>query len=59
VPILPRMKRLSELRGSERGQTMAEYSVALTVITIAALAALGLLSGNVVDAMNRVAGFIG
>lgn len=53
------MKRLSELRGSERGQTMAEYSVALTVITIAALAALGLLSGNVVDALNRVASFIG
>ena len=59
MPIFPCMKRLSELRGSERGQTMAEYSVALTVITIAALAALGLLSGNVVDAMNRVAGFIG
>lgn len=59
MSILPGMKRLSELRVSERGQTMAEYSVALTVITIAALAALGLLSGNVVDAMNRVAGFIG
>jgi Flp pilus assembly pilin Flp len=39
-------------------QTMAEYGVVLAVITIAALGALTLLSGNVTNALTRVAGFI-
>jgi len=42
----------------EAGQTMAEYGVVLTVITIACLAALGLLAGNVINALGRVAGLI-
>jgi Flp pilus assembly pilin Flp len=42
----------------EAGQTMAEYGVVLTVITIACLGALGLLAGNVVNALGRVAGLI-
>jgi Flp pilus assembly pilin Flp len=49
---------LAELRGREHGQTMAEYGVVLAVITMAALSALTLLSGNVAGAMQRVAGFI-
>jgi Flp pilus assembly pilin Flp len=43
---------------SEEGQTMAEYGVVLAVITIAVFGALALLSGNIVNAMTRVAGYI-
>jgi Flp pilus assembly pilin Flp len=42
----------------ESGQTMAEYGVVLTVITIACLGALALLAGNVISAIARVAGLI-
>jgi Flp pilus assembly pilin Flp len=42
----------------EAGQTMAEYGVVLTVVTIACLGALGLLAGNVINALGRVAGLI-
>lgn len=38
---------------------MAEYGVVLTVITIMALGALTLLSGNVGAALTRVAGLVG
>ncbi len=44
---------------SEAGQTMAEYGVVLAVITIAVFGALALLSGNIVNAISRVAGYIG
>jgi len=43
---------------SEAGQTMAEYGVVLAVITIAVFGALALLSGNIVNAVSRVAGYI-
>jgi Flp pilus assembly pilin Flp len=49
---------LEELRTREDGQTMAEYGVVLTVITLAALSALTLLSGNIAGSLQRVAGFI-
>lgn len=42
----------------EEGQTMAEYGVILAVITVAVLGALALLSGNITNAINRVAGAI-
>jgi len=42
----------------EAGQTMAEYAVVLAVITIAVFGALALLSGNIVNALTRVAGYI-
>jgi Flp pilus assembly pilin Flp len=42
----------------EDGQTMAEYAVVLAVITIAVFGALALLSGNIVGAVEEVAGFI-
>jgi Flp pilus assembly pilin Flp len=42
----------------EEGQTMAEYGVVLAVITIAVFGALALLSGNIVGALTRVAGYI-
>ena len=40
------------------GQTMAEYGVVLTVITLACLGALSLLSGNILTALTRVTGLI-
>jgi len=49
---------LASLRKREEGQTMAEYGVVLAVITIAVFGALALLSGNIVSAINRVAGYI-
>jgi Flp pilus assembly pilin Flp len=42
----------------EEGQTMAEYGVVLAVITVAVFTALFLLSGNIVAAITRVAGYI-
>ena len=43
-----------ELRNRDEGQTMAEYSVALTIITIAVITAISLLSGKVVDTISAV-----
>jgi Flp pilus assembly pilin Flp len=50
--------RLFDAIKREDGQTMAEYAVVLAVITIAVFAALGLLSGNIVNAVNEVAEII-
>ncbi|OLB25034.1 MAG: hypothetical protein AUH17_02555 [Actinobacteria bacterium 13_2_20CM_68_14] len=44
-----------EPRKRDEGQTMAEYSVALTIITIAVITAISLLSGKVVDTISAVA----
>jgi len=52
------MQKLYNLLAREDGQTMAEYGVVLAVITIAVFGALALLSGNIVGAMTRVAGYI-
>ena len=52
------MHKLYKRLVREDGQTMAEYGVVLAVVTIAVLGALALLSGNVVNALTRVAGFI-
>jgi Flp pilus assembly pilin Flp len=49
---------LAEFHRREDGQTMAEYGVVLAVITIAVFGALALLSGNIVGAITRVAGYI-
>jgi Flp pilus assembly pilin Flp len=43
---------------SERGQTMAEYAVALTAITLAVIGALGLLTGRVGTVITNVAQLI-
>ena len=45
----------ADLRSREEGQTMAEYGVVLAVITLAVIAAITLLSGNVSNALNSVA----
>jgi Flp pilus assembly pilin Flp len=52
------MQKLYNWLTREDGQTMAEYGVVLAVITIAVFGALALLSGNIVNAVTRVAGYI-
>ena len=49
--------RGTHVRG-EKGQTMAEYSVVLAVITAAIVAALVLLSGQIVAVLQRVASVV-
>ena len=44
------------LRRREEGQTMAEYGVVLAVITLAVIGAITLLSDNVRNAIENVAG---
>ncbi len=51
-------KLFATLQSREEGQTMAEYGVVLAVITIAVFGALSLLSGNIVNAVSRVASYI-
>jgi Flp pilus assembly pilin Flp len=53
-----RYKRIIAIRRREQGQGMAEYAVVLSVITIAVFGALALLSGNIVNAITRVAGYL-
>jgi Flp pilus assembly pilin Flp len=57
--------KLSELRDllqrlpkREEGQTMAEYGVVLSVITLAVLTVFTALSGGVIGAINKVIGVI-
>ena len=49
---------VSALRRREEGQTMAEYGVVLAVITLAVIAAITLLAGNVTNAINSVANIL-
>jgi Flp pilus assembly pilin Flp len=56
--VLKLFDALERLQKREDGQTMAEYGVVLAVITIAVFTALALLSGNIVSAINRVAGYV-
>jgi Flp pilus assembly pilin Flp len=46
------------LRRREEGQTMAEYGVVLAVITLAVVGAITLLSDNVRNALEQVAGIM-
>ena len=52
------MHKLFDRLAREDGQTMAEYGVVLTVITIASLGALALLSTSIMKRLLTVAGFI-
>jgi Flp pilus assembly pilin Flp len=42
----------------EEGQTMAEYGVVLAVIALGVVVALGLLSGAISGAIDKVRGFL-
>jgi Flp pilus assembly pilin Flp len=52
------MTRLYRLIGREDGQTMAEYSTVLTVITLACLTAFLMLAGGAQAAYERVANLL-
>jgi Flp pilus assembly pilin Flp len=52
------MQKLYTWVTREDGQTMAEYGVVLSVIAIGVLGALALLSGGIVNALTRVAGYL-
>jgi Flp pilus assembly pilin Flp len=45
---------VESLRKREEGQTMAEYAVILTVISVLVLAALLFLGGKITGVINRV-----
>ena len=49
---------VDSLRRHEEGQTMAEYGVVLAVITLAVIGAITLLSDNVRNAIESVAGIM-
>jgi len=53
------MQKLYNCLTREDGQTMAEYGIVLSVISIAVLGALALLSGGVVNVLSRVGGYLG
>jgi len=56
VPKMPVIaKACTRLCREQDGQTMAEYAVILTVIVLAVLTAIGLLSGNIGNVINSVA----
>ena len=42
----------------EEGQTMAEYGVVLSVITLAVVTVFTLLSGGITGAINKVIGLL-
>jgi Flp pilus assembly pilin Flp len=48
--------RLYLLTHRETGQTMAEYAIVLAVISIAIIAAIGLLGSNISKALSGIAG---
>lgn len=47
------LDRLNAFLARETGQTMAEYAIVLGVITLALLAAFGLLAGEIETSINR------
>jgi Flp pilus assembly pilin Flp len=52
------MQKLYSWLAREDGQTMAEYGVVLSVITLTVFGALVLFSRHIVGAITRVAGYI-
>jgi Flp pilus assembly pilin Flp len=49
------LAHIRSLAERENGQTMAEYSIVLAVITVGAVTALVVLGSNISDALNSVA----
>jgi Flp pilus assembly pilin Flp len=57
--MLHMLEALRRRSTEQDGQTMAEYGVVLSVVTLTALGALVLLGGHVVNALTRVTGILG
>jgi Flp pilus assembly pilin Flp len=49
------LEALRRRSADEQGQTMAEYSIVLAVITLGAIVALAALGTSVISAIERVA----
>jgi len=48
------MQEFERFSGEQNGQTMAEYAVVMTVITLAIVATIGLLSTSITSLLNQV-----
>jgi Flp pilus assembly pilin Flp len=57
--VIDAMSKLYDLLTSDDGQTMAEYSTVLTVITLACVTAFLMLAGGAQAAYERVATLLG
>ncbi|MGZ8687810.1 MAG: Flp family type IVb pilin [Gaiellaceae bacterium] len=55
--MLHMLEALRRRSAEEQGQTMAEYSIVLAVITIGCVGAITLLGTSVISAITQVAGF--
>ena len=55
---MPRFIHRIRCVAEESGQTMAEYGVVLALVTLAVLAALTMLCGNVSNALTGVANLL-
>ena len=53
--MLHMLEALRRRTAEEQGQTMAEYSIVLAVITIGCIAAVSMLGTSVISAIDRVA----
>ena len=53
--MLHTLEALRRRPADEQGQTMAEYSIVLAVITIGCIAAISALGTSVISAIDRVA----
>lgn len=53
--MLHMLEALRRRSADEQGQTMAEYSIVLAVITLGAIVALAALGSSVISAIDRVA----
>ena len=56
--MLHKLEALRRRTAGHRGQTMAEYSLVLSVITITAVGAFALLGGSVISSIERVAAML-
>ena len=55
--VLHTLEALRRRTADEQGQTMAEYSIVLAVITIGCIAAISMLGTSVISAITEVAGY--
>ncbi len=52
------LRRMRAYIAHEHGQTMAEYAIVLSVISLGTLAVFGALSGGIAGAIGKVTGVL-
>ena len=55
--MLHTLEALRRRTADEQGQTMAEYSIVLAVITIGCIVSISMLGTSVINAITTVAGY--